>query len=116
MPSAPGRPGRRVPNRSAGCHADVGLLLVTTAAPVPCPATCSRGVRRVYDLVVSTPGAEYNLTVWNAAAADGTLVNLPVAAGIGTPFVPGYAAVMYRLFRTPGHPQPALKEAPHAPG
>jgi cytochrome d ubiquinol oxidase subunit II len=66
------------------------------------------------NLVVSTLGAENNLTVWKAAASPGTLVNLLLIAGIGMPFVLAYTVLTYRVFRTPGRPHPPLKEASRA--
>ena len=69
------------------------------------------GVALYPNLVVSTLGAEYNLTVWKAASSQGTLVNLLIVAGIGMPFVLGYTVVTYWVFRKPGRPQPASKEA-----
>src|SRR5262249_9566552 len=50
------------------------------------------------NLVVSTVGPEHNLTVWRAAASEGTLKNLLIAAGIGMPFVLAYTVVTYRVF------------------
>jgi cytochrome d ubiquinol oxidase subunit II len=72
------------------------------------------GVALYPNLVVSTLGPEHNLTVWKAASSHGTLGNLLIAAGIGMPFVLAYTIITYRVFRTPGRPQPALKEASHA--
>jgi cytochrome d ubiquinol oxidase subunit II len=66
------------------------------------------------NLVVSTLGAEHNLTVWKAASSHETLMNLLIFAGIGMPFVLGYTIVTYRVFRKPGRPHPPLKEASHA--
>jgi cytochrome d ubiquinol oxidase subunit II len=68
------------------------------------------------NLVVSTLGAEYNLTVWRAASSEGTLANLLIAAGIGMPFVLAYTVVTYRVFRKPGRPAPSPHEASHVPG
>src|SRR5262249_26402090 len=72
------------------------------------------GVALYPNLVVSTLGAEHNLTVWRASSSDGTLENLLIAAGIGMPFVLGDTILTYRVFREPGPPPPALKEASHA--
>lgn len=72
------------------------------------------GVALYPNLVVSTLGAEYNLTVWKAASSPGTLVNLLIAAGIGMPFVLGYTVVTYRVFRKPGRPRPASDAPAHA--
>jgi cytochrome bd ubiquinol oxidase subunit II len=70
------------------------------------------GVALYPNLVVSTLGAEYNLTVWKAASSKGTLVNLLIMAGISMPFVLGYTVITYRVFRKPAHPRPAQGE-PH---
>jgi cytochrome d ubiquinol oxidase subunit II len=64
------------------------------------------GVALYPNLVVSTLGAEHNLTVWKAASSHGTLENLLVAAGIGMPFVLGYTACTYWEFRTPKRSHP----------
>jgi cytochrome d ubiquinol oxidase subunit II len=53
------------------------------------------------NLVVSTLGAEHNLTVWKAAASQGTLVNLLIAVAMGMPFVLGYTVCTYWVFRIP---------------
>jgi cytochrome d ubiquinol oxidase subunit II len=61
------------------------------------------GVALYPNLVVSTLGAENNLTVWKAASSTETLTNLLIAAGIGMPFVLSYTVITYRVFRKPGH-------------
>jgi cytochrome d ubiquinol oxidase subunit II len=65
------------------------------------------GVALYPNLVVSTLGAEHNLTVWKAASSPGTLANLLIAAGIGLPFVLGYTIVTYTVFRKPAHARPS---------
>jgi cytochrome d ubiquinol oxidase subunit II len=60
------------------------------------------GVALFPNLVVSTLGAEHNLTVWNAAASRRTLENLLIVAGIGMPFVLGYTVCTYWVFWIPG--------------
>jgi cytochrome d ubiquinol oxidase subunit II len=53
------------------------------------------------NLVASTEGREFDLTVWKAASSEGTLQNLLVATGLGMPFVLSYTAVTYWVFRKP---------------
>ena len=56
------------------------------------------GVALYPNLVVSTLGAEHNLTVWSAATSHGTLTNLLIVVGIGMPFVLGYTICTYWVF------------------
>jgi len=67
------------------------------------------GVALYPNLVVSSLGAEYNLTVWKASSSHGTLANLLIVAGIGMPFVLGYTVCTYWVFWKPGRPRPASK-------
>jgi cytochrome d ubiquinol oxidase subunit II len=59
------------------------------------------GVALYPNLVVSSLGAEYNLTIWKASSSRETLINLLIAAGIGMPLVLGYTVVTYRVFWKP---------------
>jgi cytochrome d ubiquinol oxidase subunit II len=67
--------------------ATIGLLLV------------SGGVGLYPNLVPSTLGAANNLTIFNAAAADNTLVIALIIALIGMPFVLLYTTGVYYIFR-----------------
>ncbi len=69
------------------------------------------GVALYPNLVVSTQGAEHNLTVWNASASDGALTNLLIVAGLGMPFVLGYTVCTYWVFWNP-HRQPLAGVGP----
>jgi cytochrome d ubiquinol oxidase subunit II len=51
------------------------------------------------NLIVSTTDPAYNLTVYNAASADNTLVVCLIIALIGMPFVLAYTAGVYYFFR-----------------
>jgi len=51
------------------------------------------------NLLISTTDAAYNLTIFNAASADNTLVVALVLALIGMPFVLLYTAGVYYIFR-----------------
>lgn len=73
------------------------------------------GVALYPNLIVSTLGSEYNLTVWRAAASQGTLENLLIVAGLGMPFVLAYTVISYRVFRATGHPTMPRKDAALAP-
>jgi cytochrome d ubiquinol oxidase subunit II len=59
------------------------------------------GVALYPNLIASTRGAEFDLTVWKAASSQGTLRNLLVAVALGLPFVLCYTAVTYWVFRKP---------------
>ena len=61
------------------------------------------GVALYPNLVVSTLGAEHNLTVWTASSSRGALINLLIVAGIGMPLVLAYTTLTYRVFRKPTH-------------
>ncbi|MDB5309411.1 MAG: Cytochrome d ubiquinol oxidase subunit [Gemmataceae bacterium] len=62
------------------------------------------GVALYPNLIVSSLGAEFSLTVEKAASSRETLRNLLIAVGIGMPFVLLYTVITYRVFRKPGHP------------
>ena len=74
---------------------------------VSCGATIAAftflfGVALYPNLVASTLGAEFDLTIWKAASSPGALENLLIATGLGMPFVLCYTAVTYWVFRKPG--------------
>lgn len=60
------------------------------------------------NLVVSTLGAEHNLTVWNASSSPGALTNLLIAVAIGMPFVIGYTVCTYWVFWSAGRQRPDI--------
>jgi cytochrome d ubiquinol oxidase subunit II len=64
--------------------------------------TCLFGVALYPNLVASSSGSGYDLTVWKASSSPGALTNLLVAAGLGMPFILSYTAVTYWVFRKPG--------------
>jgi cytochrome bd ubiquinol oxidase subunit II len=51
------------------------------------------------NLIISTTDSAYNLTIYNAAAADNTLVICLIVAVIGIPFILAYTAGVYYFFR-----------------
>jgi cytochrome d ubiquinol oxidase subunit II len=57
------------------------------------------GVALFPNLVVSTKGAEFNLTIYNAASSQKTLGIMLAIAVLGMPFVVSYTAVVYWVFR-----------------
>ena len=65
----------------------IGLLLI------------SGGVGLYPNLLISTIDPAYNLTIFNAASADNTLVITLIFAAIGIPFVLLYTAGVYYIFR-----------------
>ena len=65
----------------------IGLLLI------------SGGVGLYPNLIISTIDPAYNLTIFNGASADNTLVVCLVVAAIGIPFVLAYTAGVYYIFR-----------------
>jgi cytochrome bd ubiquinol oxidase subunit II len=67
--------------------ATIGLLLVSGAVGI------------YPNLIISTTDRAYDLTIYNAAAADNTLVVCLVIALIGMPFVLLYTAGVYYFFR-----------------
>ena len=65
----------------------IGLLLI------------SGGVGLYPNLIISTIDPAYNLTIFNAASAENTLVVTLIVAVIGIPFVLLYTAGVYYIFR-----------------
>ena len=65
----------------------IGLLLI------------SGGVGLYPNLIISTTDAAYNLTIFNAASAENTLVITLIVALIGMPFVLLYTTGVYYIFR-----------------
>ena len=65
----------------------IGLLLV------------SGGLGLYPNLITSTIDSAYNLTIFNAASADNTLVVTLIVAIIGMPFVLLYTTGVYYIFR-----------------
>ena len=65
----------------------IGLLLI------------SGGVGLYPNLIISTIDPAYNLTIFNAASADNTLVITLIFAVIGIPFVLLYTTGVYYIFR-----------------
>jgi cytochrome d ubiquinol oxidase subunit II len=68
------------------------------------------GVALYPNLIASTLGPAFDLTVRRAASSPGTLRNLLVAAALGMPFVLAYSTVTYWIFRgkvhqEEGHPK-----------
>jgi cytochrome d ubiquinol oxidase subunit II len=59
----------------------------------------SGGVGLYPNLIVSTIDPAYNLTIFNAASADNTLVICLIVAAIGIPFVLLYTTGVYYIFR-----------------
>ncbi len=51
------------------------------------------------NLLVSSLGAEHNLTIYSAAAGQNTLTVMSIIAAIGIPFVATYTAIVYWVFR-----------------
>ena len=51
------------------------------------------------NLIVSTTDPAYNLTIYNAASADNTLIVCLIVAVIGIPFILAYTAGVYYFFR-----------------
>jgi cytochrome d ubiquinol oxidase subunit II len=51
------------------------------------------------NLIISTTDPAYNLTIYNSASADNTLVVCLIVAAIGIPFVLLYTAGVYWFFR-----------------
>jgi cytochrome d ubiquinol oxidase subunit II len=65
----------------------IGLLLI------------SGGVGLYPNLIISTIDPAYNLTIFNAASAENTLVITLIFAAIGIPFVLAYTTGVYYIFR-----------------
>ena len=72
---------------SCASSATIALLLI------------SGGVGLYPNLIISTIDPAYNLTIFNAASADNTLVVALIFALIGMPFVLLYTAGVYYIFR-----------------
>jgi cytochrome d ubiquinol oxidase subunit II len=51
------------------------------------------------NLIISTTDSAYNLTIYNAASADSTLIVCLIVAVIGIPFILAYTAGVYYFFR-----------------
>ena len=51
------------------------------------------------NMVISNPGIENSLTIYNAASSQGTLETMLIIALIGVPLVLSYTVVVYRVFR-----------------
>jgi cytochrome d ubiquinol oxidase subunit II len=72
------------------------------------------GVALYPNLVASTLGSEFDLTVWKAASSTAALENLLIAVALGLPFVLCYTAVTYWVFRKPGQVYEHAHDAPLA--
>ena len=83
----PVRARARRSRRSSRPSATIALLVISGA------------VGLYPNLIVSTTDPAYNLTVYNAAAADNTLVVCLIVAVIGIPFMLAYTAGVYYFFR-----------------
>jgi cytochrome d ubiquinol oxidase subunit II len=57
------------------------------------------GVALYPNMIVSTLGPEYNLTIYNASSTENTLTIMLIIAVLGMPFVLSYTAVVYWVFR-----------------
>jgi cytochrome d ubiquinol oxidase subunit II len=57
------------------------------------------GVALYPNLVLSNPGPEHSLTIWNAASSAKTLGIMLLIAAIGMPLVLAYTAIVYWNFR-----------------
>ena len=51
------------------------------------------------NMMVSSLGAEYNLTIYNSASSQTTLRIMQIVAFLGLPFVLSYSAAVYWVFR-----------------
>jgi cytochrome bd ubiquinol oxidase subunit II len=92
-------------------HGNPRRAFVSSAAVIAA-FTVLFGVALYPNLVVSTRGAEYNLTVWKAASSPGSLVNLLIAVAIGMPFILAYTVVTYLVFRVRGRPRIPIDQGP----
>jgi cytochrome d ubiquinol oxidase subunit II len=72
------------------------------------------GVALYPNLIASTLGPDFDLTIRRAASSPATLRNLLIAAGLGMPFVLAYTAVTYWVFR--GRVRPAESRSGSAEG
>jgi cytochrome bd ubiquinol oxidase subunit II len=75
------------------------LYAFLSSAAVIAAFTFLFGVALFPNLVVSTLGEEYNLTIYNAASSQKTLGIMLTIAVLGMPFVVSYTAVVYWVFR-----------------
>jgi cytochrome d ubiquinol oxidase subunit II len=75
------------------------LYAFLSSAAVIAAFTFLFGVALFPNLVVSTLGKEYNLTIYNAASSQKTLGIMLAIAILGMPFVLSYTAVVYWVFR-----------------
>lgn len=75
------------------------LYAFLSSAAVIAAFTFLFGVALFPNLVVSTLGPEYNLTIYNAASSQKTLGIMLAIAVLGMPFVVSYTAVVYWVFR-----------------
>jgi cytochrome d ubiquinol oxidase subunit II len=57
------------------------------------------GVALYPNMIVSTLGPEYNLTIYNASSTEKTLTIMLIIAVLGLPFVVSYTAIVYWVFR-----------------
>jgi cytochrome d ubiquinol oxidase subunit II len=57
------------------------------------------GVALYPNMIVSTLGPKYNLTIYNASSTANTLTIMLIIAVVGMPFVLSYTAVVYWVFR-----------------
>ena len=57
------------------------------------------GIALFPNLMVSSLNYQWNLTVYNASSSDMTLGIMAIMAGLGMPFVLGYTAAVYWIFR-----------------
>ncbi len=88
---------------------------VSTGATIAA-STALFGLSLFPNLISSTVGRDFDLTVHSAASSHGSLLNLLIAAGLGMPFVLSYTAVTYWVFRKPTRPDPegpATASTPH---
>src|SRR5262249_12081976 len=57
------------------------------------------GIALFPNLLVSSLNPQWSLTVYNASSSPTTLVIMTIIAGLGMPFVIGYTALVYWVFR-----------------
>ena len=72
---------------------------LASAATIALLAHLGRRRACIPNLIISTTDPAYNLTIYNAASADNTLVVCLIVALIGMPFVLAYTAGVYYFFR-----------------
>jgi cytochrome d ubiquinol oxidase subunit II len=71
---------------------------LSSAAAIPA-FTCLFGVALFPNLIVSSEGGDYSMTVVRAASSESTLKIISVVAALGIPFVLTYSATIYWVFR-----------------